>query len=247
MNFNGKTVIVTGASSGIGKEIALQFGLKEASVVVNYLNGEDAAKDVAQTINASGGKAMIYQANVTDLDACERMVKAANDEFGQIDILVNNSGITKDNLIIRMKEDDFDQVIDVNLKGSWNMAKSVARSMMKKRSGSIINITSVVGIIGNPGQSNYVASKAGVIGLTKSLSKELGLRGIRVNAVAPGFIQTKMTDNLPESVQQAYLHQIPLNQFGKPQDVANAVMFLASEDASYITGQILSVNGGMIG
>lgn len=247
MNFKGKTVIVTGASSGIGREIALQFGLKEANVVVNYLSGLDEAKEVAEAIKVSGGNALIHQANVADLDACEKMVKAAKDEFGQIDVLVNNSGITRDNLIIRMKEDDFDQVINVNLKGTWNMSKSVARIMMKQRQGSIINITSVVGIIGNAGQSNYVASKAGVIGLTKSLSKELGLRGVRVNAVAPGFIETKMTESLSESIQEEYLRQIPLNAFGKAKDVANAVMFLASEEAGYITGQTLSVNGGMIG
>lgn len=246
MNFKDKTVIVTGASSGIGKEIALQFGRQGANVVVNYLSNLDTAKEVEQAIIESGGNAMVYKANVANLQECEQMVKETKSTFGQVDVLVNNSGVTRDNLIIRMKEEDFDQVIDVNLKGTWNMAKSVARLMMKQRSGTIINISSVVGIIGNPGQTNYVASKAGVIGLTKSLSKELGVRGIRVNAVAPGFIETKMTDTLDESVRDAYLSQIPLNAFGKSKDVANAVMFLASEEASYITGQVLSVNGGMI-
>jgi 3-oxoacyl-[acyl-carrier protein] reductase len=173
------------------------------------------------------------------------LVNKTLEVYDKIDVLVNNSGITRDNLIIRMKESEFDQVIDVNLKGAWNMSKSVARIMMKQTNGTIINISSVVGIIGNAGQSNYVASKAGLIGLTKSLSKELGPRAIRVNAVAPGFIQTKMTENLPEHVKKTYLNQIPLKQFGLPEDIANTVLFLASNQAKYISGQVISVNGGM--
>lgn len=247
MVFKNKTVIITGANSGIGREIAIAFGRKKANVVVNYIHNEPEAETVVNTIIEAGGQAIMFAADVTDLAACQEMVKKAKETFKTVDVLVNNSGITNDNLIIRMKEIEFDQVIDVNLKGAWNMSKSVARVMMKQKSGNIINIASVVGIIGNAGQSNYVASKAGLIGLTKSLSKELGIRGIRVNAVAPGFIQTAMTDQLSDAVRSDYLKQIPLNAFGEAKDVAHAVMFLASEDANYITGQILSVNGGMIG
>ncbi len=246
MKFKDKVVLITGANSGIGKEIALAFGNQGATVVVNYIVNEEAAKAVVKEIETLGGKGMTYHTDVTDLEACTTMVKDVKKEYGQLDVLVNNSGITRDNLIIRMKEDEFDQVINVNLKGAWNMAKSAARVMMKQRSGSIVNISSVVGIIGNPGQSNYVASKAGLIGLTKSLSKELGLRGVRVNAVAPGFIETKMTEALSEDVRKSYMSQIPLQHFGKPSDIAHAVTFLASDDAAYITGQVLSVNGGMI-
>jgi 3-oxoacyl-[acyl-carrier protein] reductase len=247
MVFHNKTVIITGANSGIGREIAIAFGRKKANVVVNYISNEPAADKVVNAILEAGGQAIKFAADVTDLKACQEMVKTTKETFKTVDVLVNNSGITKDNLIIRMKEMDFDQVIDVNLKGAWNMSKSVARIMMKQKSGAIINIASVVGIIGNAGQSNYVASKAGLIGLTKSLSKELGVRGIRVNAVAPGFIQTAMTDQLSEAVKRDYLKQIPLNAFGEAKDVAHAAMFLASEEANYITGQTLSVNGGMIG
>ncbi|MCF7924989.1 MAG: 3-oxoacyl-[acyl-carrier-protein] reductase [Candidatus Izimaplasma sp.] len=246
MKNNNQTVIITGANSGIGKKIALAFGAQKANVVVNYIVDESSADDVVTAIKDLGGNAITYHADVTDLEACQTMVKTAQSTFDSVDVLVNNSGITRDNLIIRMKETDFDQVIDVNLKGAWNMSKSVARVMMKQKRGNIINISSVVGIIGNPGQSNYVASKAGLIGLTKSLSKELGLRGIRVNAIAPGFIQTKMTDALDDDVKAAYLQQIPLNAFGKAEDIAHAALFLASPKASYITGQVLNVNGGMI-
>ncbi|MEC9485077.1 MAG: 3-oxoacyl-[acyl-carrier-protein] reductase [Candidatus Izemoplasma sp.] len=246
MKFKEKVVLITGANSGIGKEIALLFGQQGATVVVNYIVNEGAAKDVLDEIRTLGGDGMIYHADVTDLESCKAMVTTVKKTYGQLDVLVNNSGITRDNLIIRMQEEEFDQVINVNLKGAWNMAKSAARVMMKQRSGNIVNISSVVGIIGNAGQSNYVASKAGLIGLTKSLSKELGIRGVRVNAVAPGFIETKMTDELSKDVRDNYMKQIPLQQFGKPVDVANAVSFLASEEACYITGQVLSVNGGMI-
>ncbi len=241
-----KTVIVTGGNTGIGREIGLYFGSKKNNVVVNYIFDEAAADDTVSHIKNLGGNAIKVFGDVTKLADCENIVAKAEEAFGSVDVLINNSGITRDNLIIRMKEEDFDQVIDVNLKGTWNMCKAVARKMTKQRSGSIINISSVVGIMGNAGQSNYVASKAGIIGLTKSLAKELGPRGVTVNAVAPGFIETKMTEVLPEEVKAAYMSQIPLGVFGKPEDIAYACGFLASSRARYITGQVLSVNGGMI-
>ncbi len=246
MSMTEKTVIVTGGNTGIGREICLQFGNKKANVVVNWIFDQPAALDVVQHIENLGGKAIAVYGDVTKLEDCNKVVEEAIAAFKKVDVLINNSGITKDNLIMRMTEEEFDSVINVNLKGTWNMCKSVTRHMMKNRSGSIVNIASVVGIMGNAGQSNYVASKAGIIGLTKSLSKEFGPRGITVNAVAPGFIETKMTEVLTEEVRDAYLSQIPLKRFGDPVDVANACVFLASSKATYITGQVISVNGGMI-
>jgi 3-oxoacyl-[acyl-carrier protein] reductase len=246
MKFHNQTVIVTGASSGIGKAIALAFGKEGANVVVNYANNEASANDVVKSIKELGGNAFAFKANVASFTEAEALINKTIETYGNVDVLVNNSGITKDQLIMRMSESDFDDVIDVNLKGTWNTIKHVSRSMLKNRKGSIINISSVVGIIGNPGQSNYVASKAGIIGLTKSLAKEFGKKQVTVNCVAPGFIETKMTDSLPDLVKKTYLDQIPLNRFGKGQDIANLVLFLASEEANYITGQVISVNGGMI-
>ena len=245
-SFKGQTVIVTGGNTGIGKEICLHFAAKKANIVVNYLFEEEAAIDLLTHIENLGGKAIIVKGDVSVLDEAKSIVDAGIKAFGKVDILVNNSGITRDNLMMRMSEEEFDSVINVNLKGTWNMCKSVTRHMLKNRSGKIINIASVVGIMGNAGQANYVASKAGIIGLTKSLAKEFGARGVTCNAVAPGFIQTKMTDSLTEDVKNQYLKQIPLNKFGTAEDVADAVLFLASKKASYITGQVLSVNGGMI-
>ncbi len=244
--FQGQTVIVTGGNTGIGKEICLKYGMKHANVVVNYIFNEEAAEDVVNHIINLGGNAIKVYGDVTKLDDCKNIVDEAVKAFGTVDILINNSGITRDNLMMRMSEEEFDSVINVNLKGTWNMCKSVTRLMMKKRSGSIINISSVVGIMGNAGQANYVASKAGVIGLTKSLAKEFGPRGVTVNAVAPGFIETKMTEVLTEEVKKAYMDQIPLKKFGSPEDIADACVFLSSNRARYITGQVLSVNGGMI-
>ncbi len=246
MSMKNKTVVITGGNTGIGRELAIAFGMKKANVVVNYIVNEEAAVETVSHIENLGGKALKVFGDVTKLSDCENIIKEATSEFKKVDILINNSGITRDNLIMRMKEEDFDSVIDVNLKGTWNMCKSVTRHMMKNRTGRIINISSVVGIMGNAGQSNYVASKAGIIGLTKSLAKEFGSRNITVNAVAPGFIETKMTDVLPQDVKENYMKQIPLGRFGSPEDIANACIFLASDKASYITGQVLSVNGGMI-
>ncbi len=245
-SFKNQTVIVTGGNTGIGKEICLQFASKKANVVVNYLYEEDKAIDLLSHIENLGGKGIIVKGDVSVLSDTEMIVKKAIKAFGKVDILVNNSGITRDNLMMRMSEEEFDSVINVNLKGTWNMCKSVTRHMLKNRAGRIINIASVVGIMGNAGQANYVASKAGIIGLTKSLAKEFGSRGVTCNAVAPGFIQTKMTESLSDEVKEYYLKQIPLAKFGTAEDVAHTVEFLASKKASYITGQVISVNGGMI-
>lgn len=246
MHFEHKTVLVTGASSGIGKAIALAFGERKANVVVNYNHNAASANALVDTITKLGGNAFSYQCDVSDYAQAEAMVKKTIETYGQIDILINNSGITKDQLMLRMSEADFDDVIDVNLKGAWNMIKHVSRPMLKQRSGRIINMASVVALIGNPGQVNYVASKAGMIGMTKSLAKEFGKKQVTVNAIAPGFIETKMTDSLPEEVKKAYLAQIPLNRLGCTDDIAHATLFLASDEANYITGQVLSINGGMI-
>ncbi len=245
-SYKEKTVLITGGSRGIGKAIALAFAKKGAQVVINFVSSETAAKAVVEEIKNFGGEALAIQGDVSAFDDAKRLVDQTIETFGKIDVLINNSGITKDNLMLRMSEEDFDRVVSVNLKGTWNMCKNVTRSFMKQKSGVIINITSVVGLIGNAGQANYVASKAGIIGLTKSLAKEFGSRGIRVNAVAPGFIETEMTDSLPEEVKNHYLGQIPLNRFGQAEDVANTCLFLAGEEANYITGQVISVNGGMI-
>ncbi|MCR8641785.1 3-oxoacyl-[acyl-carrier-protein] reductase [Paenibacillus sp. N1-5-1-14] len=241
----GKSVLVTGASRGIGRAIALSMAEAGADIAVNFAGNEAAASEVVQAIEAMGRKAIKIRANVGSVAEVDAMVKETIEAFGKIDILVNNAGITRDNLIMRMKEEEFDDVITTNLKGVFNCIKAVTRPMMKQRYGRIINITSVVGVLGNAGQANYVAAKAGVIGLTKSAARELSSRGITVNAVAPGFIDTDMTDQLPEEIRTTMLGQIPLARFGQPDDIAKTVRFLASDDASYMTGQTLHVDGGM--
>ena len=240
-----KIALITGAGRGIGRAIAIALAKEGAEVVINYNGSEERAKEVKQTIEENGGKASIYKCNVSDFVACEAMIKDIVKEYGHLDILVNNAGITKDGLIMKMKEEDFDSVLNVNLKGTFNTIRHSARQMLKQRSGKIINISSVSGILGNVGQANYAASKAGVIGLTKSVARELASRGITVNAVAPGFIKTEMTEVLSEQVQDHAKSQIPLGSFGNPEDVAEAVWFLASDKAGYITGQVLNVDGGM--
>jgi 3-oxoacyl-[acyl-carrier protein] reductase len=242
---NGKTALVTGASRGIGRAIALQLAEAGADVAVNYAGNEAAAGEVVQAIEALGRKALKIRANVASAAETDEMVKQTLEAFGKIDILVNNAGITRDNLIMRMKEEEFDEVIGTNLKGVFNCVKAVTRPMMKQRYGRIINISSVVGVLGNAGQANYVAAKAGVIGLTKSAARELASRNITVNAVAPGFIETDMTDKLPADLREQMLGQIPLAKLGKPEEVARVVRFLASDDASYMTGQTIHVDGGM--
>ena len=245
MNLSGKIALVTGASRGIGRQIALTLAGYGATVIVNYNGSEAKAKEVLKEIEEAGGTAEAIQCSVADFAASQDMIQGIVKKYGRLDILVNNAGITRDNLIMKMSEEDFDAVLDTNLKGAFNCIKHVSRQMLKQRSGRIINISSVSGVMGNAGQANYCASKAGVIGLTKSVARELGSRGITCNAVAPGFIKTEMTEVLPEDVKKAMGEQIPLKRFGETSDVAEAVAFLASDHASYITGQVLSVDGGM--
>lgn len=242
---SGKTALVTGASRGIGRSIALALAEAGANVAVNYAGSEAAAVEVTEQIRAKGVEAITIQANVGRADEADRLVKDVMDTWGKIDILVNNAGITRDNLIMRMKEEEFDQVIETNLKGVFNCLKAVTRPMMKQRAGRIINISSVVGVLGNAGQANYVAAKAGVIGLTKSSAKELASRGIMVNCVAPGFIDTEMTQVLADDLRDHMLGSIPLARLGRPEEIANVVLFLASDASSYMTGQTLHVDGGM--
>lgn len=245
MELANKIALVTGASRGIGREIALELARNGSHVAITYINNEKKAQDLVEEIMSLGFKAIAIKADVSKTGEVEEMIKKVEEEFGTIDILVNNAGVTKDNLLIRMKEDEWQEVMDVNLKGTFLCTKAVARMMMKKRCGKIINITSVVGITGNIGQGNYSASKAGIIGFTKSMARELASRGIRVNAVAPGFIETDMTDVLKEDIKENMLKSIPLGRFGTPKDIANAVVFLAGSKSDYITGQVINVNGGM--
>src|SRR3712207_308615 len=247
-NYNGltgKTAIVTGASRGIGKAIALKLAKLGANIVLNYRNSESDVLEVINEIEKIGSRAIAIKADVSDFNQCKDMIKKAVDEFTNIDILINNAGITADGLIMRMKEEDFDRVMQVNLKGAFNCVRHVSPIMVKQRSGKIINISSVVGVSGNAGQANYAASKAGVIGLTKSLAKELGGRGINVNAVAPGFIETDMTGKLNDKVKESILNSIPLKKFGSTENVAEVVAFLSSESSQYITGQVINVDGGI--
>lgn len=242
----GKNVLVTGASRGIGKSIALELASKGANVAVNYAGSEERAQAVVEEIEKLGVKSFKIQADVSKEADVKAMIKEVINQFSGLDILVNNAGITKDNLLMRMKEVEFDQVIDINLKGVFLCTKAVTRHMMKQRAGKIINVASIVGVSGNPGQANYVAAKAGVIGMTKSVAQELASRNIIVNAVAPGFISTDMTDALTQEQQEAILSRIPLAKLGTPEDVANVVRFLASDDANYITGQTIHIDGGMV-
>ena len=242
----GKRVtLVTGASRGIGRAIALRLAAEGCYVVINYNGSKEKAEEVQQEILQAGGQAHIYQCNVADFQACGEMFKDTISKMGHLDILVNNAGITKDGLLMGMSEEDFSKVVDTNLKGTFYCIRHAARTMIKQKKGRIINLSSIVGVSGNAGQANYAASKAGVIGLTKSAAKELASRGITVNAIAPGFICTDMTQVLPEQVKEKIWAQIPMGGFGDPQDVAAAAAFFASEEAGYITGQVLMVDGGM--
>jgi 3-oxoacyl-[acyl-carrier protein] reductase len=241
-----RVALVTGAARGIGQVIAIALAGPGVTVYVNDVAHWDEAATTRQGVEDKGGAARILEFDVTDIRRVEEGVDAVLKESGRLDILVNNAGLTRDNLVVRMKEDDWDLVLAVNLKGAYNCIRAAARPMIKQRSGRIINISSVVGVMGNPGQANYVASKAGLIGLTKSVARELASRNITVNAVAPGFITTEMTEALPEKTRELMLAQIPLNRFGAPEEVAHAVAFLASDQAAYITGQVIHVNGGML-
>ncbi|WP_302482489.1 3-oxoacyl-[acyl-carrier-protein] reductase [uncultured Dialister sp.] len=241
-----KTALVTGASRGIGRAIALALASKGFAVALNYAGSHDAAEAVKKEIEAAGGKAFTVQGDVSKSEDVDRIFKTVKDEFGGLDVLVNNAGINRDALLIRMKESNWDDVIATDLKSDFLTTKAAAAMMMRKRKGSIINISSVVGIMGNIGQANYAAAKAGVIGLTKACAKEMAARNIRVNAVAPGFIETAMTDGIPEKIREGMIASIPMGRMGQPEDIARAVCFLASDDASYITGQVLVVDGGLV-
>lgn len=243
-NFTGKTVMITGATRGIGLAIAQEFAKAGANLAI-CASRETGLAEAASTLTALGAKVYTQVVNISSAENCDSFVANTLKEFGQIDVLVNNAGITKDNLTVRMSEADFDAVINVNLKGTFLMSKAALKVMFKKRCGNIVNISSVVGEMGNPGQANYVASKAGVIGLTKTFAKEFGSRGVRVNAVAPGFVQTAMTDQLSEDVKAKALEAVPLKRFATAEDIAKAVLFLASDAAAYITGHVLAVNGGL--
>jgi len=245
--FEGKVALITGASRGIGRAIAEELAKGGANVVVNYSGNEEKANEVVQFVQDTYGvEAMSYRADVSNAEEVDAMIKATKETFGSIDFLVNNAGITRDMLLMRLKEEDWDDVLRINLKGAFLTTKAVTRTMMRQRAGRIVNIASVVGVMGNAGQANYAAAKAGLIGLTKSAARELASRNIQVNAVAPGFIETDMTDVLTDEQKEAMLQVIPMQQLGQPEDVAKAVAFLLSEDARYITGQTLHIDGGMV-
>ena len=245
MRFQDKVAVVTGASRGIGRAIAERLASEGAKVVVNHRASAGQAEEVVSTIRENGGEAIAIQADVSDFQQAFDLMQSAVNEYGRIDILVNNAGTTRDTLLMMMKEADWDLVVDTNLKSVFNCCKAVARGMVRQRSGRIVNITSVAGLAGNAGQTNYAASKAGVVGFTKSLAKELGSRSITVNAVAPGFVPTALTNDLPEDLKQAAIEMTPLGRFGQPEEVAAAVAYFASDEAGFITGQVLSVDGGL--
>ena len=241
----GKRALVTGASRGIGRAIALRLAAEGAGVAVNYHSGENEAASVVSEITASGGRAIAFQASVASAEEANRLVDATVEALGGIDILVNNAGITRDNLLMRLSEDDWDAVLDTNLKGAFLCTKAAIRPMLRQRSGRIVNMSSIVAITGNPGQANYTAAKAGLIGFTKTIAREVASRGITVNALAPGFIETQMVEAIPEDLRKQILERIPLGQFGTPDDVARSVVFLASDDGAYITGQVIGIDGGL--
>lgn len=241
----GKIALVTGAARGIGRVIAEKLAGEGATVIVNYAGSKEKAEEVVGLIRAAGGDAQAVQCDVSDFEACGALARAVLEQYGRLDILVNNAGITRDGLIMRMSEQDYDAVLNTNLKGAFNMIHHFSRSFLKQRSGRIINISSVSGVLGNAGQANYSASKAGLIGLTKSVARELASRGICVNAVAPGFIETDMTGSMPDSARENLKNMIPMGHIGRPEDVAAAVAFLADDAAAYITGQVICVDGGM--
>jgi 3-oxoacyl-[acyl-carrier protein] reductase len=245
MDFQDKVAVVTGSSRGIGRAIALRLAEGGAQVVVNYRRDEAGAEEVVAEISASGGQAIAVQADVSDVKQAQGLIDAAKETFGRVDILVNNAGTTRDTLLMRMSEEDWDIVIDTNLKGTFNCIKAVSRQMVRQRYGRIVNITSVAGLVGNAGQANYASAKAGLVGLTKTVAKELGSRGITCNAVAPGFVYTELTASLPPELVQQAIDRTPVGRVGEPEDMAAAATFLASDDAAYVTGQVVAVDGGL--
>lgn len=245
MKLEGKVALVTGASRGIGRAVALKLAEEGAKVAINFAGNLAKAEEVKAAIESNGGEALLVQGNVADFEVVGDIVKKVVDAWGRIDILVNNAGITRDNLLLKMSESDFDEVIATNLKGVFNCTKAVTKLMVKQRGGRIVNMSSVVALMGNAGQTNYAAAKAGIIGFTKSAAKEFASRGVTVNAIAPGFIGTDMTSTIPEKIKDEMIKTIPVGRFGNPEDVANAVLFFASDDAAYITGQVICVDGGM--
>lgn len=246
LDLTGKTAIITGAGRGIGRDIARKLSAMGANIVINDIAASTDADDAAREINEAGGNAICLKGDVRNYEEVEKIIQNTIDKFGTIDILVNNAGITKDGLMMRMSEQDWDDVLDINLKGAFHTIKAASRPMMKQRSGTIVNVASIVGVMGNPGQANYVASKAGLIGLTKTTAKELASRGITCNAVAPGFIRSAMTDKLTDAVKEEYFKSIPLGRFGETEDVANVIAFLASDLAKYVTGQVIHIDGGLV-
>ena len=245
MTLEGKVALVTGASRGIGRAVALKLAAEGAKVAINFAGNLAKAEEVKAEIESKGGEAILVQGDVSNVEIVDEMVNKITESWGKIDILVNNAGITRDSLLMRMKEADFDAVINTNLKGVFNCTKAISKLMMKQRSGRIVNMSSVVALTGNAGQTNYAAAKAGIIGFSKSAAKELAPRGITVNVIAPGFIKTDMTNAVPENIREAFVKDIPLGRAGNPEDIANVVEFLVSDNASYITGQVISVDGGM--
>jgi len=246
IDLSGRGALVTGAGRGIGRAIALKLGAAGAKVVVNYNSSQSAAEEVVEAIKSAGGEARLYQADVSKNDEVASMINALTKEWGAVDILVNNAGITRDNLMMRMSSDEWDAVIDTNLRSVYYCTKAVLRTMLRNRWGRIISISSVVGLTGNAGQANYAAAKAGIIGFTKSIAREVGSRNITANAIAPGFIETDITASLPAEVKEAMLKSIPMGHYGQPDDVANIALFLASDLASYVTGQVINADGGMV-
>lgn len=246
LDLTGKTALITGAGRGIGRDIARKLSQMGANIVINDIAASTDADAAAQELNQAGGNAICLKGDVRNFEEIEKIMQNTLDKFGTIDILVNNAGITKDGLLMRMSESDWDDVLEINLKGAFHMIKAASRPMMKQKSGTIINVASIVGVMGNPGQANYVSSKAGLIGLTKTVAKELSSRGITCNAIAPGFIKSAMTDKLSDAVKQEYYKAIPLGRFGETEDVANVVAFLASDLAKYITGQVIHIDGGLV-